>query len=113
VELPNGVRPFILAIYFLVASVLLYFGIAIPMIAPGGYHESRFELAIPYLTFVLPGLLVTFRIAWVLRRPASVESKGRPLWLTLLFSVGGASLGAVLLSVLIWRHYWVRLFWDR
>ena len=51
-ELPNGVRPFILAIYFLVASVLLYFGIAIPMIAPGGYHESRFELAIPYLTFV-------------------------------------------------------------
>ena len=112
-ELPTGVRPFVLAIYFLVASVLLYFGVAIPMITPGGYNESRFELAIPYVLFVLPGLVVTFRIAWVLRRPASLESKGRPLWLTLLLSVGGASLGAVLLSVLIWRQYWVRLFWDR
>jgi hypothetical protein len=83
VELPNGVRPFVLALYFLVASVLLYFGIAIPMIAPGGYHESRFELAIPYLLFVLPGLLVTFRnrmgapstrIARIEGSPAVVDS---------------------------------------
>jgi len=111
-QLPNGPRPFVLAIYFLVASVLLYFGIAIPMLTPGGYRESRFEAAMPYL-FVLPGLLVTFRVAWVLRRPASAESKGRQLWLTLLLSVGGAFLGAVLISVLLWRQYWVRLFWDR
>ena len=112
-ELPNGPRPFVLAVYFLVASVLLYFGIAIPMLTPGGHHESRFEAAMPYLLFVLPGLLVTFRIAWVLRRPTSAESKGRQLWLTLLLSVGGAFLGAVLISVLLWRQYWVRLFWDR
>jgi len=112
-ELPNGPRPYVLAVYFLVASVLLYFGIAIPMLDPGGYHESRFEVAMPYLLFVLPGLLVSFRIAWVLRQPASPESKGRPLWLTMLLSMGGAVVGAVLISVLLFRQHWAQLFWNR
>ncbi len=90
-EVPNGPRPFVLAIYFLVASVLLYFGIAIPMLTPGGNHESPFEAAMPYSLFALPGLLVTLRIAWVLRRPASAESKGLQLWLTLLLGMGAHS----------------------
>jgi prolipoprotein diacylglyceryltransferase len=83
------------------------------MLTQGGYHESRLEAAMPFLLFAVPGLLVTCRIAWVLHLPASAESRGRPLLLTILFSVGGAFLGAVLISQLLWRQYWVRLFWQR
>jgi hypothetical protein len=111
-ELNDRPRPLVLGIWFLVASVFLYLGIAMNLLDPGGYHKSRFEIAIPLVIFVSPALLMTFRIAWMLRRPGLSQLKGRSLWLTIPLSLGGVVLGAVLISVALFREHWVELFWH-
>jgi len=59
----------------------------------------------PPLLFITPALLVTFRIACLLRRPRSDHSKGRPLWFTLPLSLGAVFLTAVVVFVVIlWAH---------
>ena len=95
-----------LVLYVLAASILFYFGVAIVSLTPGGYHESWFEAALPLLIFMFPALLITGRIAWLL-------SKARPLWLTVPISIGVVAIGAVLISLAIWRENWVALFWRR
>jgi hypothetical protein len=106
-------RPFVFVTYFLVAAGLLYLGIGIPLLTPGGYKESLFQAVLPSLIFVCPALLITYRIASMLRRYGSPQSKARSLWLTLPISLGVVILGAVLISFLIFRQHWVELFWNR
>jgi len=82
-------------------------------LAPGGDpHESLPEAALPLLIFTIPALLITGRIAWLLRRAESAESTARPLWLTVPISIGAVVIGAVLISIAIWREHWVAL-WRR
>lgn len=102
----------ILGVYLLIASVLLYFGIAMELVSPGGYNESWFELVMPLLFFVIPALLLACRSAWMLRLELP-QLKRFGLWLTLPLSLGLVSLGAILISVVIWRGHWVEFFWHR
>lgn len=111
-ELPEGLSPLRVAVYFLVAPVLLYVGIVMGTVLPGGYHESRFEKTVPLLFFILPALLLTCRIAWLLRQPASNQSRGCGLRLTLPLSLGVVLLGAVLISLVIFREDWIEIFWG-
>jgi predicted small integral membrane protein len=111
-ELPEGLSPLRVAMYFLVASVLLYSGIAMGTVLPGGYHESQFEKTVPLLFFILPALLLTCRIAWLLRQPASNQSRGCSFRLTLPLSLGVVLLGAALISLVIFRQDWIEIFWG-
>jgi len=104
-------RPFVFGIYLFFAAFLLYLGIAIGFVSPGGYHENRFEQAVPLLIFVLPALLLTCRIAWMLGRLELPQLKGFGLGLTLPLSLGLVILGAVLISVAVWRGDWIEVFW--
>ena len=105
----GGPRPLALGAYFVVASFLLYLGIGIGTLVPAPPEESRFAQAMFPLFFVVLALLLTFRIAWILRRPESLQSKGRRLWLTLPLSLAGVFLGSVLVSVAMWREHWLEL----
>jgi hypothetical protein len=95
-ELSDRPRPLTIGLYFAVASFLLYLGIGISALVPAPPDESRFAQAILPLLFVLLALLLTFRLAWILRRPGSPQSKRRRLWLTLPISLAGVFLGSVL-----------------
>jgi predicted small integral membrane protein len=110
--LPEGLSPLRVAVYFLVASGLLYVGIAMGTVLPGGYPESRLEKTVPVLFFILPALLLTCRIAWLLRQPASNQSRGRSFRLTLPLSLGVVLLGAILISLAIFRQDWIEIFWG-
>jgi hypothetical protein len=112
-EVSEGPRPFQFVVYFFVASVLLYLGIGVYALSPGGYDESRFDQLVPFLFLILPALFLTCRIAWLLRRPGSDQLKGRSLWLTLPLSLGVVLLEAVLISLVIFRQQWGALFWTR
>jgi hypothetical protein len=92
-ELPDGLRRFLLDIFFIAASFLLYSGLAMLLLTPGGYHESIVEQLLP-LVFILMSLLLGWGIARILRRPQSSYFKF-PLVL------GATFFGAVLISLMI------------
>jgi len=112
-ESHEGPRPLSLLIYFPAASVLLYIGIAICFVSPDGYHESALPQIGSLALFIVPALLLTFRIAWIMRRPESPQSKGRGLRLTIPVSLGIVVLGSVLISVVLFREHWIEVFWSR
>ena len=67
-------RPIVIFLHVMAASVLFYLGVAMMLMSPGGDpHESLLEAALPLLIFTIPALLITARIAWLLRRPASAQ----------------------------------------
>jgi|SRR5579871_111555 len=109
-EVHEGPRPLSLCVYFAIASFLLCLGAAVGFVSPGGYHESLLEKVPPHLVATLPALLLTLRIAWILRRPKSPQRKARGLLVTIPLSLVGVVLGAVLISILIFRENWTRVF---
>lgn len=112
-ESHEGPYPLSLLIYFPTASFLLYIGIAICFVPPGGYHESALAQISRLALFILPALLLTFRIAWIMRRPESPQSKGRGLRLTIPVSIGIVVLGSILISIALFREHWVEIFSSR
>jgi hypothetical protein len=106
----EGPHPLSICAYFAIASFLLYLGVAVCFVSPGGYRAPLFEKALPVLVTTLPALLLTFRIAWILRRPESDARKARGLLVTIPLSLAGVMLGALLISVLIFRGSWSRVF---
>jgi hypothetical protein len=112
-ELPESSRPLSLLIYFPTASFLLYIGLAICFVSPGGYHESALTQISRLALFIVPALLLTFRIAWIMRRPESPQLKGRGLRLTVPASLGIVVLGSILISLAIFREHWIEVFWNR
>ena len=106
-------HPLSLFVYFSIASFLLYIGVAICFVSPGGYHESVLAQISRLALFIVPALLLTFRIAWIMRRPESPQSKGRGLRLTIPMSLGIVVLGSILISVVIFRGHWIEIFWSR
>ena len=88
----------VLGLHYLVATVLLFFSLAVGTLTYGG-------IALPCLLLVL-SLLVIFRIAWITRRPATPELKGRSLWVTLPLSFGGVFIIALFLLLVLYRRYW-------
>ena len=109
-QLPNTIRRSLIGGFFVVASTLLYFGVSIPLITPGGYHETLADRLVPpsliVLSLVLCGGIVRLR-----RGPAPVVS-ARPKALSFALVVGITFLGAVLISLLIWRQHWLAVFWS-
>jgi membrane protease YdiL (CAAX protease family) len=96
---------------FCVASLLFYLACAISFLVPGGGpKESLLEQAARPVLFLIPALLITFRIAWLLRRPHSPEQKGRGLKITLPLSLLAVMLGALLISVILFGRHWGQLF---
>ena len=78
-----------LAVYFALAISLLFFGLVILRLAYLDPTKSALHnLAPPLLLFIALALSFAIKIAWLLRRPRSDYSKGRPLWLTLPLSLG-------------------------
>jgi len=60
---------------FCVASLLFYVAYACISLLPGGDpKESLLVRAAPPMLFFVAGLLITFRIAWRLRRPATARA---------------------------------------
>jgi len=100
-----------LCVYFSIASFLLYLGVAVGFTSPGGYHESAIEKILPHLVATLPALVLTLRIAWILRRPESAQRKALGLLVTIPLSLVTVLLGALVISVLIFRENWTRVFW--
>ena len=90
----------IIAIHVLAASILFYFALAIDSL--GEHVESWFEAALGWLILMCPALLITGRIAWLLRRPESAQSKVT-LWLTLPISIGVVAIGTFLICLAYWR----------
>ena len=105
----DGPRLLTVGVYFVIASLLLYIGFAIGNLVPAPPEESRLAQAMFPLLFLLAALLLTFRIAWILRRPESSASKRRGLWLAVPLSIAGVFLGLVLVSVAVWREHWLEL----
>jgi len=97
------IRFLILGLHYLVASGLLFFGLAIGTLA---YKFNPLQVAMPYFVLLL-SMLVIFRIAWITRRPVTSESKGRSLWVTLPLSFGGVFTTAVFFLLLIYRRLWL------
>ena len=112
-ELPDGLRRFLLGIFFIAASFLLYLGIAMWLLTPGGYQQSVVEQLTPP-AFILVSLLLGWGIARMLRRPESgtVKRQDRSR-LRFPLVLGAMLLGAVLISLMIWRQHWVALFLSR
>jgi len=99
-----------LCIYFLIASFLLYLGVGVGSLLPAAPDESLLERVFPQLFSTLPALFLTFRIAWILRRSESPQSKGRGLLVTIPPSLGIVVVGSILISIAIFREHWVELF---
>jgi hypothetical protein len=110
-ELPEWLRRFLVGVFFIAASFFLYLGFAIWLLTPGGYHESAVEQLMP-LVFILVSLLLVWGIARMLRKPdsGSVKGQDRSRFPVIL---GATLLGAVLISLIIWRQHWVALFLSR
>lgn len=108
-ERHRGPSALVIGLHFILATILLYLGLATYLLTPVARDEGLLSKAAP-LFFVLPTLVVTFRMAWITRRPESPQSKGRSLWLTLPLSCGGVLLAAVLILVIRWHSYWADLF---
>jgi hypothetical protein len=95
---------------FCVASLLVYLSYGCSFLLPGGDPKESLlaRAALPMLLLVA-GLLITFRIAWRLRRPDSLEKSGRGLQITLPFSLLGVMSGALLayaiLAILMGRLF--------
>jgi hypothetical protein len=111
-ELTEGLRRFFLGASFVVASFLLYLGVAMWLLTPGGYHESLLEQAIPALFILFAGILIC-GIAWLLRRAESVEPKLRSRRLTLPLTLGIVLMGSVLISLAVFREHWLQVLWER
>jgi len=96
---------------FCAASLLFYLAFASCFLLPGGGpKESLLERAALPFFLLVPALLITFRIAWRLRRPDSLERKGRGLQITLPFSLLAVILGGFLVSLIFVGRYWVEFF---
>src|SRR5690242_5270633 len=95
----NKPKPYVVVTFFVVASLLFYFGLALWFV-PTGYISTIFELLLP-LIFILPALLIGCRLAWILR------SERRSLWLTLPICLGGVSLGALLIFFARFHAYFL------
>jgi hypothetical protein len=104
--LPRGLRFFLVGLLFIAASFLLYAGLAMLLLTPGGYNESALEKAMP-LSLILVALLMAWGIARMLRQPASPPGEEEDYRVSRFpLVMAGVVLGAVLFSVLIWRHHW-------
>jgi len=77
----------------------------------GGPRESLLERAAFPVVLLVLALFLTFRIAWLLRRPGSLEQKGRGLKITIPASLLAVTLGAILISMIIAGEHWRQLFW--
>ncbi len=96
------VRRLVLGLHCLVATSLLFLSLAMGTLT---YAFHPLQIAEPYLLLIL-SILVIFRIAWITRRPASSESRGRSLWVTLPLSFGGVLITALFFLLIIYRRYW-------
>jgi len=108
-ELAHTIRRSLIGIFFVFASILLYFGVAIPLITPGGYRESLADWLFP------PGLVVlSLILCGCIVRLLRGSTPTRPQANAISFAVvvGIAFLGAVLISLLIWRQHWLAIFWS-
>lgn len=91
-----------LATYFALATALLFFGLVILRLAYLDPSKGALYSLVPsLLLFIAPALIFAIRIAWLLRRPRSDYSKGRPLWLTLPLSLTVVFLLAVFVFAVI------------
>jgi hypothetical protein len=109
-QLPDTTRRSLIGIFFVVASILLYFAVAIPLVTPGGYHESLADWLFPPSLIVL-SLVLCWGIVRLRRGPTPIAS-ARPKALSFARVVGITFLGAVLISLLIWRQHWLAVFWS-
>ena len=92
----------LIAIYLVLATTLLFFGLVILRLAYLDPSEGALHYLVPSLLFfITPALFFTMRIAWMLRRPPSDYLKGRSLWLTLPLSLAVVFFLAVLVFAVI------------
>jgi hypothetical protein len=109
-DIPVNYRRFLIGISFLAASFFLYLGLAFLLLALGhyhlgDYHPTLFEKLFP-VPFVVVSLILCWQIAWLIGRPGSAQTVSFRFPVV----VGIVFVGAVLISLLIWRQHWVDLF---
>ncbi len=98
---------------YCVASLFFYIAFASCFLGEGGGpKESLLEQAVLPVLFLVPALLLTFRIAKRLCRPDSLERRGRGLRITLPLSLLAVMLGALLITLILFGKYWGQFFFP-
>lgn len=102
-EMHKGPRAILLCLCFGIASVAFFMGAAYNFVVPGGRPSDRWDVLLPS-SFLLIAVLLSFAATWMLKRPPR-----RSFWVTFAFVAAGIVVGAVLVSVAIWRGNWLEL----
>ena len=82
-------------------------GIAWRFVIPGGGPNTLFDRLTPWI-FLLIALALVLAMAYVRHRTG-----GASFLPALLFSLSLTALGALILSVVIWRSHWFQVFYLR
>jgi hypothetical protein len=90
----SNLRIALVAIGFLVASVALFMGMAMPFLVQGADN-------LLIVSSLIVALALDLGIGWTLHLHTR-----RGLWATILLSSVGILLGAVLTSMAVWRGHW-------
>ena len=104
-ELHKGLRGALVLVAFLVASFALYIMVAIWFIgAPGTTRNFSADFLLPSFC-VLLAIICDLGIAQALHQPGR-----RTFGSTLSFASGAIIVGAVLVSLAVWRSHWFEMF---
>ena len=110
-ELRQSIRLCLVGVFFIAACALLYLGLAIALLTPGGYHPSQADRIFP-LGLIGVSLILCWAILRLLRgSEPGADTKQNLFSFPLILGI--TFLGAILVSLLIWRQHWVALFWSR
>ena len=96
-------RVALLCLSLIAASYLLYMGTAFLWVLPGGTPYTFGERLMPTLLISI-ALILDFNATYLLR-----QGSQRPFPLLLLFNLAVTVLGAILLSIVIWRGHWFEM----